>query len=361
MVAQPIEANRSSGYLYGPYADFLLLGGGSLIGLAILVAVLHGNPGATTWSMGYSLLLANLINHPHFAHSYQIFYGGFWQKLTAYPADLRRMYLLCGIVVPVVLAGALAAPVVMNRPDVLGYAVNVMGFFVGWHYVKQGYGMAMLDAVLKRTFFDAAEKQVLLHNAYAVWILSWLYANHTIESGRHYWNIPYSALPVPSPLLWLAATVAAVTTFRVAQMLWRRGQTHRLAAWNGITAYLVSLYIWLLVRHPIVLVWVPLFHSLQYLAVVWRYRINRENSTPSMARPVLRFALFILLGVALGYAGFSLIPAWLTSQVRYDRDAFGPSLFLFMFWIFINIHHYFIDTVMWRKGNPDVQRFLFSN
>jgi hypothetical protein len=238
--------------------------------------------------------------------------------LTAYPAELRRLYLLSGIIVPIVLAGLLALPVVMYRPDLLGLAVNVMGFFVGWHHVKQGYGMAMLDAVLKRSFFNESEKKILLHNAYAVWILSWFYANYSIGTTRFYWNV---------------------------------------------TIYLVSLYAWLLVRHPIVLLWVPLFHSLQYLAVVWRYRITRETSSASPARPIYRFTLFILVGIALGYAGFSVIPAWLTSHVSYDRSAFGPPLFLFMFMlsIFINIHHYFLDTVMWRKGNPDMQRYLFSN
>lgn len=30
-----------------------------------------------------------------------------------------------------------------------------------------------------------------------------------------------------------------------------------------------------------------------------------------------------------------------------------------LFWVFINVHHYLLDTVMWRKGNPDVKRHLF--
>jgi hypothetical protein len=37
----------------------------------------------------------------------------------------------------------------------------------------------------------------------------------------------------------------------------------------------------------------------------------------------------------------------------------GSTLFLFTFWIFINIHHYFLDNVMWRRGNPEVSKYLF--
>jgi len=31
-----------------------------------------------------------------------------------------------------------------------------------------------------------------------------------------------------------------------------------------------------------------------------------------------------------------------------------------MFWVFINIHHYFIDNVIWRRENTDVSKYLFS-
>jgi hypothetical protein len=33
---------------------------------------------------------------------------------------------------------------------------------------------------------------------------------------------------------------------------------------------------------------------------------------------------------------------------------------VFLFYIFINVHHYFLDNVMWRRGNPDVQKHLFA-
>ena len=36
------------------------------------------------------------------------------------------------------------------------------------------------------------------------------------------------------------------------------------------------------------------------------------------------------------------------------------QLFTCMVSIFIDIHHYFLDNVMWRKDNPDVSRHLFG-
>lgn len=354
----PLAAARRN-HLYGPLADFLLLGGGSLIALAGIVLYMRGQENPVALSMGATMLLANLINHPHFAHSYQIFYSGFGQKLARYPADLRKLYWLSGVLIPVLLAALLATPLLLDRPDLLGLGANAMAFFVGWHYVKQGYGMAMVDAVLKRAFYNDAEKHALLHNAYAVWIASWLLVNHMLQGKSEYWGIPFTPLPVPMPVLMAGAGVAVWTTLKAILLIADRHRTGTAVAWNGLLAYAVSLYVWLLVQHPIVLLWVPLFHSLQYLAVVWRYRINLESSHDGPVRPPLKLALFGAIGLGSGYVAFWGFPTWLDANVAYDHMKYGDNLFLFMAWIFINIHHYFLDTVMWRKGNPDVQQHLF--
>jgi hypothetical protein len=125
---------------------------------------------------------------------------------------------------------------------------------------------------------------------------------------------------------------------------------------------------------------VPTFHSLQYLLVVWRYEINANKSHESAGRPATlhdrlgrivpaRFmpsrlwfgiGVFVVFGVFLGFLGFYGLPNWFDSWVPYDKSIFGPALFLFCFYIFINVHHYFLDNVMWRRGNPDVRNYLFS-
>ena len=39
---------------------------------------------------------------------------------------------------------------------------------------------------------------------------------------------------------------------------------------------------------------------------------------------------------------------------------FGPAVFVFIFVMWINIHHYFIDNVIWRRDNEDVRKYLFA-
>jgi hypothetical protein len=79
---------------------------------------------------------------------------------------------------------------------------------------------------------------------------------------------------------------------------------------------------------------------------------------PSVAS--LHLVLFLVLGILLGWLGFWGLPAWLNGAVAYDRGIFGATASFFVFWIFINIHHYFLDNVMWRRENPETRRFLFG-
>ena len=43
-----------------------------------------------------------------------------------------------------------------------------------------------------------------------------------------------------------------------------------------------------------------------------------------------------------------------------DQAVFGATLFLFIGWTFINIHHYFIDNVIWRCDTPEARRYPFT-
>jgi hypothetical protein len=70
--------------------------------------------------------------------------------------------------------------------------------------------------------------------------------------------------------------------------------------------------------------------------------------------------LFGLGGTGLGLLGFWLLPIIAGTLIPYDRGLYGASLFLFVAWVFLNIHHYFIDNVIWRRENPEAKAYLFT-
>jgi hypothetical protein len=364
---------RRPGYLFGPVFDFLTLGGGSVLICGLIALLLPEGIPTMQQAVLVTVLMA-AINQPHFAHSYQMFYRNFGAKAfgASYPRTLRLRYILAGILVPAALIAFLGAAALSRSPRVLAYGANLMFFLVGWHYVKQGYGILIVDSVQKRLMFSDRAKSILRLNGYACWMVAWLGLNHALSTGTWYLGLTYFSLPIPTFIYVTSIVIASLTTLAVLAVLAQRWRAARGALpWNGIIAYLTTLYLWVIfVRvNPLVLAVVPTFHSLQYLAVVWRYQLNAGSQRAagrSMVNRVLpagvwsNLAVFIGIGLFLGYLGFVGVPRFIDSVFPYDKHVFGPSLFLFLFYIFINIHHYFLDNVMWRRGNPDVQQYIFA-
>ncbi len=367
---------REKRYLFGPVTDFFCRGGIylPLLPFIYLLPASEFTPAVAAITLGIS----HFINHPHFAFSYQIFYEGFGRKAFGSDNDaaLRMRYIFAGIVCPVALAAFLAYGLISGDVRNLGLGANLMTLLVGWHYVKQGYGMLMVDAALKRQYFDETEKKVLLVNAYAVWALSWL-ATNAYLSERSLWHIHYYMFHVPETVVALAFCVAVATSAATVMMLIKKWRANGASLpINGVVAYIASLYLWaLLMRlNVLALLIVPALHSLQYLVVVARYQINRERGRSDVVEQPsaailnrlfggslrLRLAGFVALGGMLGYLGFWGVPEILQAVVPYEEAVFGPSVFLFMVWIFINVHHYLLDNVMWRSQNPDVRKYLFA-
>lgn len=356
--------------LFGPWADVLLLGGGSLLALAVLSAMDLDADSIVTLS-AVMLVLANFVNHPHFAFSYQMFYGS-WEevKLGAMPADLRRRWWLAGVIAPVLLAlGLLVGAILSMRGEgfLLGSMLTLMGLLVGWHYVKQGFGMAMVDAALKKRYWPAEARRALLYNAYACWGAAWTIGNST-ALARELWGVLAIEYRVPGAIVVASCALAVLTTawcglavsrcmreWRAQQLGWKQMPV------AGFVAYIITLYVWLGVigSEPAFLLVIPFFHSLQYLTVVSRYKINEAHAY--QWRPT-RLAAFVITGVVLGALGFWLLPGLgdylRTGQVPVLGQ--GVALAVACAWIFINVHHYLIDNVLWRQGNPKVKRFLFD-
>ena len=407
----PAGSGRERRWIHGPVADFLLLGGGSFIVLAAMAAVFPEDEASRVALAGVMLILAHFVNHPHFAHSYQIFYKDFRAKAFAPDAPLAARYRFAGIMVPAVLAVFFAAALAKGSVALLGLAANVMFLTVGWHYAKQGFGILMLDAARKGIRFGAAERRRLLWNTHLAWVVNWLAANDALEA-EELWGITWYLIDVPDALLVAMVAVVAVSTLAVGRDFFAMWRAERALPLNGLLAYVAAVYVWLAVSRldPVLLLVVPFFHSLQYLAVVWRYQINVEadrcgagshtsagqaaaarigeaEDAPWPGTPradgsagaahatrdgeqgwkawlrsaPVGLARFFVVGGILGFAGFWLAPVTADTLSGYDQAVFGATLFLFIGWTFINIHHYFIDNVIWRRDNPEARRYLFGS
>lgn len=373
----PVPAAHDSrvNYLFGPLIDFICIGGGSLLFLFPMVLAVPEQHRGVIFVM--AVVIGQLVNNPHFMHSYQIFYDDFGAKAFGHatPRGLRIRYIVAGIVVPAVMGLFFAYSIAAGDPAAVALGGNAMVFLVGWHYVKQGYGILIVESVMKRRFLNETEKTWFRYNGFAVWWFAWIYANITIHETNLY-GLKYYSLGLPHWLAYVSAAVMAATTLTVIALTVRKGlRDGSQLPWNGLCAYVTASYVSLVALYiePALLVPVPIYHSLQYNAVVWRYQINKQRArfgdavglslfggAVRLTRAALRVIRFVIAGMVAGALAFWVVPILLTAGMPYDREVFGGALFLFIFLIFINVHHFFLDNVMWRKENPDIKEHLFT-
>ena len=220
-VAATASGASNNGYLVSPTIDFLFLGGGSLLLFPIVfVLPLEGHQAAIAQSLFF---LAFIVNYPHFMHSYQIFYRKFAGKAfgAEYNSLLKARYIFAGIIVPAMLILFFTFSVVRDDALMLGFGANLMFLLVGWHYVKQGYGILMVDAVYKRQYFQESDKRIFRFNAYVVWFTAWLVGNNAI-SQREFINLHYYTFETPAVVLYAMGVVAIASGGLATWVLIRR-------------------------------------------------------------------------------------------------------------------------------------------
>jgi hypothetical protein len=310
------------------------------------------------------ITLSFVMSYPHFAYSYLLFYRGFSARLFGPDTEFfsRVRHAVAGIVVPAALVAYFAVTFAVRAPAMVGWAYFVMLLTVGWHYVKQGYGVLITLSLYKGVFYSKWEKRVLWINAYAVWLWSWAAANNALAAQMVEKNYPpglYPSIPLPDWVVTYGGVFACITTLAAAAVVlapWLEGE--KKISINGLVGYVSAIYMWVLMPRIDMMFYaiVPLFHGLQYLPFV--YKFKREEF--KRAVQVRGTATFVLLGLFAGAVLMEFFPKALDKNFGITGLSYDPKFFLTSFIVFINIHHYFIDAAFWRRDNKDVQDYLFK-
>ncbi|MBI1272906.1 MAG: hypothetical protein GC131_02330 [Alphaproteobacteria bacterium] len=364
--AVPAAQNRT---LIGPVWDFMFAGGFWVI-LATLIYLFipHQWRGAPVGPAIASavLVLPFLTTYAHFAASYQLMYGNFIERVTAVgvsPANRARLW-VSGVAVPLILFFYLVTAFAYDSVDMLRPAYMAMTFFLGWHHTKQGYGVLVVLSAKQGISFTGAERTVLRTNAYAAWLMAWGYL-HTLPNVGHLFG-PYETLGFPA--VWGGPMLAALAlaALPAGAVLLRKSLRYRRApCWAGVVGYVAPLYLWVLLLniHPLFMFFVHYFHALQYMPFVGRMQFNKYRERMGARAAWLRLAGFGAVAVLLGYIFMGFVPHFLQRKLEsgLSDDGFDimqsvPAMMLFV--IFFNIHHFFIDSAIWRHDNPELRKYL---
>ncbi len=306
--------------------------------------------------------LAFIANHPHFLSSYILLYGDYRKSILK-----KKGFFWAGVIVPLLLISALLFALAQQRIDLLGHLVTSMFFLVGWHYVKQIFGCVIVTSSQRQLYYSPWEKRLLLTNLGFVWMMSWI-RSHIGNSQFRFYQIPHSSLDLPAWLMTAVYAGVAVTAFGVvALVLMKYIREGRVPPPGAVVAF-ISIYAWYIpvINHPGFAYFIPFFHSIQYLFFVWILKTNKvkdrvQNLQGVQQRKtwVLQFLGFFAGALILGALFFEFIPKRLDSAQLLEKTVLGPTPILAAFLLFINIHHYFIDNVIWRSDNAELKKYLF--
>ena len=349
-------------YLVSRTLDFWLLGGASVLAYAAMTVA----TGFRNW-YGVSNQFGNLavtmammslfVNYPHFLASYRLAYGrgrGFvlkhWFQTLLVPSLLLG-FLVCSYCLAVNPDG------LKLSQQMLGAGINFMFFTVGWHYSKQAFGCMMVYAAYDRFPLDRWQRESLRFSLLSLWWYNFTNANQNPTGS--FWSLTYSTWQLPRWLyvgsFWVFQLMIAVMLYQVLFRNWKAG--HRPSPTFLIPYVAMMLWFAPCFRQPDFFFYVvPFFHSLQYLTFVYRV----ERARPSIRESAGR-ATALVLGLALsGWMCFEVVPGNLDMSMD-AMTTFGFSFCLIAFNLFINIHHYFLDNVLWRvRDDHLVRQALFS-
>jgi hypothetical protein len=353
------------------FVEFMLVGGTTLV-LFPLAWLLRQTIGMNTSDFAFGFLTfygAYVINDPHFAVTYLLFYKDVRQR--AFGAEFSRAhrirYCVAGLIVPALLAIWSIFALTSRSAETLGWMIQLMFFLVGWHYVKQGFGVLTVLAARRGAPISRLERQVILVHCFAGWAYAWaspaMAAGEFVEKG-----VIYNALAHPRWLELTTGMVFGLSTVALFGMLvakWRRERNMLPLA--PLAAFLITVWSWTIYSSidRLIQYMIPALHSIQYLYFVWLMKRNEaraEEGPPSFGRPVaVRLGLLAFSALFLGWFLFRGAPGLLDAALVIGSsrgtatDALGKTPFLAAFFVVVNIHHYFMDYVIWRRDNPEMR------
>ncbi|HSQ31312.1 MAG TPA: hypothetical protein VLN49_15735 [Gemmatimonadaceae bacterium] len=332
--------------ILNPILDFLFVGGLSLI--VFVPLLLSGRTDLVVIGAGAQAWLAATINMPHFMASYRLVYRS---------RDMILKHKWASIYVPAILAAyiVVALIVAQSSPALVIVLVAVSSAYLAWHYTGQVWGMMASYSYLEGTRFEPPER-LLIRTGLRI-LLAW----------QVVWFL-YTQLANPSkvrPLyLLISAGTAVAFVLGAIGIAKVRARTGRFPPARALVAWL-ALFVWyaVMARDPKAIFWVQIAHAIQYLAFPIRVEVNRTSSEPRSS-PRRVAVHMVLYGAGLLAVSILVAKAVPASAMSVVGNVFGeepgraaPILLL----MFINVHHYFTDGVIWKISNPEVRRDLFAH
>jgi hypothetical protein len=368
-VSVEVPANAGPAERAGDSVWELMAVGGLTLVLFPLAWLLRASLGLDEAELAVGFVMfhaAHFLNDPHFAVTYLLFYKDVRARAlgSAWSALQRVRYVVAGLVVPAALVVWAGWALIARSAQALGFMAQLMFLLVGWHYAKQGFGVLTVLSARRGVRFAARERNVVLAHCYAAWAFAFANPSRAAgmfeEKGVVYW--------APARPEWLELTsgaALALSTLALVFVLAAKWRREGSLAFTPLIGFLVTIWFWTIYTtiDPLVRYVIPALHSLQYIYFVWLMKRNEARASEALFGPPVRtrLAVLALSAVALGWAQFRGVPSLLDASVASTwasesaARSLGATPFFAAFFIVVNLHHYFMDNVIWRRDNPETR------
>lgn len=343
-MAQPDSSGADRGYFVGRWVDGAAVGGLSIVVVLALPWVLGpstGEPGTL-----HMFAIGSLVNFPHFSAT----------NFRLYRSQHNRaQFPVTAYVLPAVVMAGIA--LTLSYPA-LGapYLVALYAIWSPYHYAGQTIGLTMLYARRHDVAISPGLRRWLFVFCYATFISALLPAVGGGDSAEFFairhagYSLPTWTRDVALIVVVVSALVSTVTLF-----LWARREGRTVP--TGVLVPLASHAVWFLFTDvsPWVVFAIPVAHSIQYLFVAWMMQLKENlddtKSAPSARNAVRESVRWYLANVTGGIMLYVVLP--LVLAVIYD----GVLEWYVVYGIvaaWLNIHHFFVDGVIWKLRRRDV-------
>jgi len=340
--------NSRAYYFVNAFVDFFCIGGSSFL-LFFLFTQFYTDL-RTPEVITAALLLVWLINWPHFSMSaYRLYQSQ--TNISQYPVT--------AYVIPFVVIGGMLLS--FGFPQLVApYFVKLFLLWSPYHYSGQTIGITLIYAMRCGVRFTVWERRAFTAFVFGTFFVSTIRAEVSRE-GYTFYGVQYPGIGVPQ---WLATTAEigmwlALVLFGAALVAWCIKHKRVMPAIIVLPA--ATQYLWFVqaVYMPSFQEFVPLFHSLQYILVAWGLQLA-EKMQVKQIQPSRRYVAtetlrWLGLNVLGGAILFFLLPK--------IGVAFGYDTLFCVAVVFagVQIHHFFVDGVIWKLKNKTVSHPLSMN
>ena len=387
MAARPAAPVRAKA-LINSTTDFWLLGGASLLVWFVLVI---SDVFRDTQSVGQRMMqvgivfsfLALLCNHPHFMVSYRIAYSrGMkfifekWFPLLFIPGFMIAAYAAAYLFYDTDIT---ENPIVKHLnsgfewtgigfrlglqanlgTEILGLGAWFMYLTVGWHYAKQVFGCLMVYGYYDLYPLTQLQRRILKSSVFSIAFLQFTSVTVMMDKSMATGDASHAQAvitPIGLPVWLYHFSYVLMGLTLVATLLFVFGSNyvkHRKLPSATFLIPWIALHVWwvpVFRQMEFTFMIIPFFHSLQYLPFAFKVEVSKIKKNHYFG---ISLSTRIILLLLAGFAAFEAVPSLLDSLTNSDSSRV-PWFFLSAFVVFINVHHFFIDSAIWKFSQRDV-------